>query len=348
MAKWIDYSIDERKALIAKVAQAKNIDDAAAEKDWWVTAVLYALFHTSVAPYLLFKGGTSLSKGWKLINRFSEDVDLALDREYFLEVKKLNCANCSSNTQIHNFREKAQDFLLGEFKKELEAVLQDMNLDVKVVGENEFKDENDDHIKIDHDKDPSLIVVRYPSLLSASGSYASLEVKIEISVLSMSEPFENRTVSSLISDAYKKEEIDQDYTQDIKTVRPERTFLEKSFLLCEEYQKPEPRTFRMSRHLYDIEKLMDTQFANNALADTNLYKKIVEHRKTFYHVGAVDYNKELPTSITLVPYNQIIKDFESDYANMRRSFIYGDSLDFDALIDRISELQSRFRNINLQ
>ena len=54
MAKWIDYSIDERKALIAKVAQAKNIDDAAAEKDWWVTAVLYAVFHTSAADYLLF------------------------------------------------------------------------------------------------------------------------------------------------------------------------------------------------------------------------------------------------------------------------------------------------------
>ena len=56
MAKWIDYSIDERKALIAKVAQAKNIDDAAAEKDWWVTAVLYAVFHTSIAEYCLFKG----------------------------------------------------------------------------------------------------------------------------------------------------------------------------------------------------------------------------------------------------------------------------------------------------
>ena len=57
MAKWIDYSIDERKALIAKVAQAKNIDDAAAEKDWWVTAVLKALFSTSCSNYLLFKKG---------------------------------------------------------------------------------------------------------------------------------------------------------------------------------------------------------------------------------------------------------------------------------------------------
>ena len=68
MAKWIDYSVDERGALIAKVAKAKNIDQTAAEKDWWVTAVLYAVFHTSAADYLLFKGGTSLSKGWNIIS----------------------------------------------------------------------------------------------------------------------------------------------------------------------------------------------------------------------------------------------------------------------------------------
>lgn len=84
MSKWIDFSLDERKAMIQGVVEARQIDEAAAEKDWWVTAVLYALFHTSVSEYLLFKGGTSLSKGWDIINRFSEDIDLALNRDYFL------------------------------------------------------------------------------------------------------------------------------------------------------------------------------------------------------------------------------------------------------------------------
>ena len=68
----MDFSIDERKAMIQAVCQTKQIDEAAAEKDWWVTAVLYALFHTNISEYLLFKGGTSLSKGWNIINRFSE------------------------------------------------------------------------------------------------------------------------------------------------------------------------------------------------------------------------------------------------------------------------------------
>lgn len=62
MAKWIDYNEDEQRALIANAASAKNIDPVAVEKDWWVTAVLYAVFHSSLKDYALFKGGTSLSK----------------------------------------------------------------------------------------------------------------------------------------------------------------------------------------------------------------------------------------------------------------------------------------------
>ena len=141
MSKWIDFSIDERMAMVYAVTQTKRIDEAAAEKDWWVTAVLYALFHTSVSEYLLFKGGTSLSKGWDIIDRFSEDIDLALNREFFLKVMKLSCANCSSNTQIHNLREKGQDFLLGKFKFELEDKLKEMGLDVTVLGDNEVLNE---------------------------------------------------------------------------------------------------------------------------------------------------------------------------------------------------------------
>ena len=78
MSKWIDFSIDERKAMIQGVVEAKNIDEVAAEKDWWVTAILYALFHTKAAEYLLFNSGTHLSQGWVYIDRFRSDNELAL------------------------------------------------------------------------------------------------------------------------------------------------------------------------------------------------------------------------------------------------------------------------------
>lgn len=75
--KWLDYTTDERNYMLQEVAARKRISRNAIEKDWWVTMVLKALFQTPYAPYLLFKGGTSLSKGWQLINRFSEDIDIA-------------------------------------------------------------------------------------------------------------------------------------------------------------------------------------------------------------------------------------------------------------------------------
>ena len=346
MSKWIDFSLEERKAMIQGVAEARQIDEAAAEKDWWVTAVLYALFHTSVSEYLLFKGGTSLSKGWDIINRFSEDIDLALSRDYFLNVKKLSCASCTSNTQIHNLREKGQDFLFGEFKDELSEKLAEMGLEVTVLTDNDITNENGEPRKVPHDKDPSVLYVQYPSLYNSQAAYAIPTVKVEISVLSMSEPHEMRKISSLIEQTYKDEDVDSDLIQTIRTVSPARTFLEKAFLLCEEFQKNEPRTHRMTRHFYDLEKLMQTPYAEMALNDSVLYSEIVEHRRKFYHVGYVDYDKELPANIKIVPSDELMPAYETDYNEMKESFIYGKPLAFGELMEKITEIEQRFRSIS--
>ena len=339
MTKWIDFSLDDRKAMIQAVATSLNIDEAAVEKDWWVTAVLYALFYTSVADYLLFKGGTSLSKGWGIIERFSEDIDLALDRAFFLKEKNLTCAECRSNTQIHNLREKAQDYIFSELKEELRAQLSNLGIDAMVMDESEVAP------TVPHDKDPSVLFVQYPSLYNSQATYAIPTVKIEISVLSMNEPFEMRRISSLIGQHFQDDDIDTDITYTIRTVSPARTFLEKAFLLCEEYQKSEPRTHRMTRHFYDLEKLMNTPFAEKALADPDLYHKIVEHRKRFYHVGYVDYDKELPSNITIVPSDNLLSSYQADYNEMKDNFIYGNTLDFPELIERMKTLQERFHSM---
>lgn len=80
---WQQLSEGERQAAVHTTAVGKNIDDRAVEKDWWVTSVLKALFDCECGGYLLFKGGTSISKGWPIIERFSEDIDLSLNRLYF-------------------------------------------------------------------------------------------------------------------------------------------------------------------------------------------------------------------------------------------------------------------------
>ncbi len=347
MSKWIDFSLEERKAMLQGVVEARQIDESAAEKDWWVTAVLYTLFHTNVSEYLLFKGGTSLSKGWDIINRFSEDIDLALSRDYFLNVKKLSCASCTTNTQIHNLREKGQDFLFGEFKDELLAKLVEMGLEVTVLTDNDITNENGKPRKVPHDKDPSVLYVQYPSLYNSQAVYAIPTVKVEISVLSMSEPYEMRRISSLIEQTYKDEDVDSDLVQTIRTVSPARTFLEKAFLLCEEFQKEKPRTHRMTRHFYDLEKLMHTPYAEMALNDSVLYREIVEHRRKFYHVGYVDYDKELPANIQIVPSDELMPAYETDYNEMKESFIYGQPLAFGELMEKIINLQEQFRALDV-
>ena len=346
MSKWIDYTEEERKAMIQGVVDTMPMDESAVEKDWWVTAVLYAIFNTKVAGYLLFKGGTSLSKGWNIIDRFSEDIDLALGRDFFLNEKKLSCAKCTSNTQIHKLREKAQDYLFGEFVDELRVKLAELGLDAEVIPENKMTDENGAPVKVPHDKDPSVIFVQYHSLYGYGNgmAYAIPTVKLEISVLSMDEPYEMKRISSLIGNIFKEE--DSDIVQTIKTVSPARTFLEKAFLLCEEYQKAEPRTYRMSRHFYDLEKLSHTPYTDMALKDIKLYHDIVEHRRRFYHVGYVDYDKDLPSSITIVPREDLIPSYEKDYNDMRSSFIYGESLDFKDLLKFLETLQGKIRGMS--
>lgn len=109
--------------------------------------------------------------------------------------------------------------------------------------------------------------------------YISPKVKVEISCLSMDEPFEDRPITSLIYDKFPA--VDDGTACNIPTVLPIRTFLEKAFLLNEEYQKKVSRTERMSRHLYDLEKLMDA-YADYALTDEALYNEIIAPRPGGY------------------------------------------------------------------
>ena len=113
--------------------------------------------------------------------------------------------------------------------------------------------------------------------------------------------------------------------------------------MCEEYQKTPPRTYRMSRHFYDLERLMDTEYGRAALTDNALYQEIINHRRKFYHVGAVDYNQLQRESISIVPPKELMPLYEADYADMRKSFIYGSAKDFGQLMARMVELEGRFR-----
>ena len=207
----------------------------------------------------------------------------------------------------------------------------------------QVQNKNGDRMPIDSDKDPTIIQLRYPSIVEDNITYIPPRVKIEISCLSMDEPTEERQIRSLIGESFEEEDIGANCK--IRTVVPTRTFLEKIFLLAEEFQKDKPRSVRMSRHLYDLEKLMDTEYGREALANRTLYDTIVEHRRAYYALKYVNYDLHAPTSINFMIPEQAIESWKADYADMRRFFIYGQSLEFDELMKKISELQKRVRDM---
>ena len=344
MSRWIDKNLADRLYMVNQVSDRKNIAPESVEKDWWVTMVLKKLFDLGVGRYAFFKGGTSLSKGWGLINRFSEDIDIALYRDFFLLEKGLDYARCKNNNQIKMLRKASRDYVLGSLKVELEEALKGEGLDATVEGVT-MRQTAEGEKPIDHDADPTVLLVRYPSIFSSGHIYVRPIVKVEISCLSMREPFEVKHISSLISEDFNDE--DDDTNCDIATISPARTFLEKALLLNEEFQRKNPRTLRMSRHLYDLERLMDTEYGRLALGDADLYKAVVEHRQKFYHVGGVDYSLDMPEKIAFCPQGDLLERFRSDYENMKSSFIYGNPMNFEGLIKRIEELQERFRSLRV-
>ena len=333
MTKWIDKELLDRRVILQQSASREHLPEYAVEKDWWVSMTLKALFNTSCKDYLEFKGGTSLSKGWHLIDRFSEDIDVALNYRFFVP-------QLDNNTQLKNLRKKSRKFIIDALAEDLYAQMKALGLSGYEV-KPEIADEAGNPIS--SDADPTVVYVNYPSVSSDSSPYVPSRVKIEVSCLSMDEPFEMRTISSIISEHFPEDDDATECT--IPVVLPSRTFLEKAFLLNEEYQKPAPRSLRMTRHLYDLEKLMDTDFGKLALSDMELYGRIVEHRRKFYHVGYADYGKDYPEAIEFIPPERCIKQWEADYAEMQEHFVYGKHLSFDNLLKRISELQDRFRTL---
>ena len=328
---WLTLSKERRIEILNQVTELTGLPAIAIEKDWWVTLALNACFSVSDSEHIIFKGGTSLSKGWDLIERFSEDIDLAIDRRFF------GFEGDISKTQIKKLRKQSCQYISTVFLKNLTEKL----IEWKAINECKIIAQP---IK-NSDKDPQTIEIHYNSVIDTS-EYLPQRVLIEVSSRSLMEPTENIEINSILSDNFPKQNFVNDVIH-ISTVLPQRTFLEKIFLLHEEFsQEPKKiRIDRLSRHLYDLEKLMDTEHGINAINNIELYNSIVYHREKFNALRGLDYSNHIPNKIRIVPPKQVINDYKKDYEAMTNYMIYGDYLTFEQLINRISELQDRVNKI---
>ena len=337
MKHWQQYSLQERIQILDITSGNTGLPRIAVEKDWWVTMVLKALSMTQYSNLMSFKGGTSLSKGWQLINRFSEDIDIALKREDRFAISG------TSNTQLTKARRIARHYIVRELPTELQGALESLGVTGFSIEPETYIIKDGINHELRADTHPSVIYVSYNSVLPETSDYVQPRVKIEISCLSMDEPVENLTLNSFLSTSVSDVE---DLSVNFNTVIPTRTFLEKMFLLHEEFNKEKPRSYRMSRHLYDLEKMMDTIYGKDAIANKELYAEVVLHRSIYNKIPYIDYESHHPSQINFLPPESIIQEWENDYKSLKEQFIYDTkSISFEELVLRISELQKRVRNI---
>lgn len=330
MNNWTKLTKEERLTILTNIAENKGIVENAIEKDYWVSMALRAIFSLPYASAFVFKGGTSLSKGWALIERFSEDIDLAIDRHY------LGFSDVTTKSQRTKLRKDSKKFIYGTFSNDITAKLKEFGLSeccIVIAPETSVSD-----------LDPVVIFIEYDSVLQNKILYIPERVKIEISCRSSMEPSEKIKMRSMIEEAYPDEEFSLPEIV-VSTVVPGRTFLEKVFLLHEEFTRPNGCTHieRITRHMYDIVKMMDKPFAIEAMNNKTLYEDIISHRKQFTAWGRLDYTTHLPQTISFVPPTHIEAVLRNDYRQMQAGFIYADAPSFDEIIEQMRELQNRFR-----
>lgn len=335
MTGWLQLSDEQRRTTLAEAEANSGISAKAIEKDWWVTLTLKALFQSAFKEHLIFKGGTSLSKCWKIISRFSEDIDLALAPEAF----EMSYEETPSKRYVKRLKRAGCQFTSQQLKEELEKMILALGVPentVTVAAETVREDMPD--------TDPQVIYVRYPSLFDPL-AYIADEVKIEVSVRSLKTPFTTKEVQSLLNEYFPNPAYEETPFP-VLAVEARKTFLEKAFLLHEEFQKPDRakvRAERMSRHLYDLVSMMHTEIGTDALQDYQLYDHLVTHRKWYTCYTYLDYEQLGHQTIAFVPPDDILALYRDDYEVMRQEMIYGQTMEFEELINDLKLLQGRFR-----
>ena len=330
---YTDLFEGQQLTILTQVGEHLNQDLQTIEKDWWVTQVLRVLFSLPYAKYMSFKGGTSLSKAWNLVDRFSEDIDIAVSREY------LGFDGELSRTQVSDkLRRAACTFVRETLQNDVRNGLLALG-----IGADKFTVRV--NITSVSTVDPEVIYVDYQSGLPQS-EYIAHTVKIEVSGRSMHDPIDSVPLCSLIDQYLPQTKIAMPAFE-ASVVVPERTFLEKVMLIHEEFAKPiaEVRTERMSRHLYDLERMMRTDIMDKALADEQLYRTVLEHRRKFIGLRGFDYDTLYPQTLSLCIPAEVLPKWKQDYETMQKTMIYGDSLPFDELLTRISQLNSRISSL---
>ena len=332
MNNYIATTDEMRKSLLDQMLAFYNLPVESIEKDLWVTQVLHALFSLPVSDKLIFKGGTSLSKAWGLIDRFSEDIDLAIDPVFLGKPE-----GDPTKKQIKKLRKASSLYVAEELVDMLRARFAEMGLSEWLTVEAQPNGEGDNTYP-----EPRQLYVRYRSVFGDRKGYLRSDIVLEVSARSLLEPVAEVKIESMMS---KHLPIKDLAPVPVVTATAGKTMIEKMFLLHEMFsiEGHGLNAGRKSRHLYDLYKMMGHKFAQEAIADDALWESIRHHREIYTSVNGMDYSPDVRERLVLVPREDIMDAWKTDYEQMMSAMIYGDKPSWDELMQAMKELQERVR-----
>lgn len=323
-------SSTDRAPLFHETAAKIPVSPVIAEKDFWGCWILK---HTFTLPIdlkgLIFKGGTSLSKVYKSIERFSEDIDLAFDR-YALGFDDTAFQGATSNKErdkhLDALGESCADYVRNDFQPALVAAVGD------TLGKGDWQ------LEIDSDN-PRALNFHFPKSLESIdyGSVSAVKpmIRLELGARSEQEPAYTKTITPYAAEHYPDEFSDP--SCDVRVLGIERTFWEKVTLVHGENNRNKPRD-GLSRHYYDIATLYKSDFGADALKRRDLLEATATHSALFFRRAAAKYDLARPGSLKLVPEGEMLKVLQKDYQSMQE-MIFGEGPSFEEIVELLAELE---------
>ena len=323
----LEITNSELDLIIENTSKKLYMSKAIIEKDFWVCMALKYLFNEfKYKDFLAFKGGTSLSKVYKLIERFSEDIDLALNWELLGYGKNEPYIERSNSKQV-KFNEKINcDTKIFIREKFLPIINEDFKNILKDRNFRFYIDEND----------KQTICFDYPKN-TIDNSIMQI-IRLEIGTLAEPIPASKRYINTYIEDAYPNlfnEKIS------VVVVDSLRTFYEKITILHREANRINNNyPNRYSRHFYDVFKMINTNLREESLKNLNLLKNVIDFKKKFYSCNWANYDDIMMGKLKLIPSSSAINIFAKDYEKMK-SMLFGNKISFETIIVEIKKYESQ-------
>ncbi len=339
----LSASQPDRRDLFVGTGNRLGTAEQNVEKDFWVTWTLDVLFNSSVTegPRLLFKGGTSLSKGYGLIERFSEDIDITVFRDDIgqpASVEELEALSGKKRTaRLESIRAACQEYINGALLTQITTQLAE-TLSAAGIPPEEARLEPDPD-----DQDHQSLLLWYPTVIAPGNDYIRRAIKIESGAKSALDPHSSIVVKPYVNDDLPELDLS---VPNVTTVDPSRTFWDKVVILhglrrwWDHRNELKGGGQRVSRHYYDIYRLLTAEAGQRAVEDRDMAKDCVRHAQMFFNRPAFDLSEAVPGSFTLAPHDRMVDDLRRDYEAMS-GMIFGEIPPIDNVLIAVATLEER-------